>query len=628
MRMGEGRFQKQKGRAIMAQIDGKSSEPTNFLKRVTSFLFDVRVLGVLGQVAFVVALFLGFQFLGGNLITNLSEYSAQFICSAEEGARVGTNETALKCAFDFMDNEAGFDISDTLVPFVNTDSYWWAFYVGVINVLRVGLLGVLLTTLVGVLVGIARLSNNWLLSRLALGYIELTRNTPLLIQLFLIYFGVLQALPDVKDSISVAGLPILLSNRGISIPWGRTTAVTAIWLILVIVAYIISQLVGEYFNRKEVETEKEPNSFLWSLFAFIFLVYGGWYLVPLLQGSLGFLSTPNLILTIFLLLAVAEGVLMWWLLGKQERRTGIDVNRYGWPIFLALTITLAGLAISSTVSDPAILLAEESSAISVIEDVASLAIANAAVSTLDEVNALEGDALKEAAVTLCVIGDSSEEALAINQFTARNVPYDLVRSKTVKQASRKFGKNCQVMMASQSEISELLNELDNPGGVTQTVVNEAPLNFTVPKQEKLNVRGGIKLTPEFAAILLGLVIFYGGSLAEVVRAGIQAVSKGQTEAAQALGLSESQRLRLIILPQALKVIIPPAIGIYLSLMKDTALGGTVGYQEMYSITNTTINQSGRSAQLVLLMMIVYLAISLIFSVILNWYNNQITLVER
>ena len=612
----------------MAQIDGKSSAPTSFLKRVSSFLFDVRVLGVLGQVAFVAAVFIGFQFLGGNLITNLSEYSAQFVCSAEEGATVGTNETALRCAFDFMDNEAGFDISDTLVPFVNTDSYWWAFYVGVVNVLRVGLLGVVLTTLVGVLAGVARLSNNWLLSRIALAYVEITRNTPLLIQLFLIYFGVLQALPNVKDSISVAGLPILLSNRGISIPWGRTTSVTAIWLILVIVAYIISQLVGEYFNKREVETEKEQSSFLWSLFAFIFLVYGGWYLVPLLQGSLGFLSSPNLVLSLFLLLAVAEGVLMWWLLGKQERRTGLNVNRYGWPIFLALTITIAGFVMSSSVSNPAILAAEQSSGISSIEDVASLAIANAGVSTLDEVNGLGEEALKDAAVTVCVIGDSSEEALVINQLKSQNIPYDLVRSKTVKQSSRKFGTNCQMMIASQSEINELLTELDDPSIVTQTVINAEPLNLTVPVQEKLNVRGGIKLTPEFAAILFGLVLFYGGSLAEVVRAGIQSVSKGQTEAALALGFSEGQRLRLIILPQALKVIIPPTIGIYLSLMKDTSLGGTVGYQEMYSVTNTTINQSGRSAQLVLLMMIVYLAISLIFSVVLNWYNNQITLVER
>ena len=612
----------------MAKIDVNSSDPSSILTRVISFLFDVRVLGVLGQVAFIIAVFVGFQFLGGNLITNLSDYSAQFICASEEGTTTGTNETAFKCAFDFMDNEAGFDISDTLVPFVNTDSYWWAFYVGIINLLRVGLLGVVLTTIVGILAGIARLSNNWLLSQIALAYVELTRNTPLLIQLFLIYFGVLQVLPDVKDSISVAGLPILLSNRGISIPWGRSTSVTALWLILVIVAYIISQLIGEYFNRREQKTQKEQNAFLWSLFAFIFLVYGGWYLVPLLRGALAFLSVPSVILTIFLILAAVEGVLMWWLLGRQEQRTGIDVNRYGWPIFLAVSITIAGFAMSSSASNPAILLAQETAAIESIDDLSALAIANAGVSTLDEVNALDEEALAEAAVTVCVIGDSSEETLVINQFSGRNIPYDLVRSKTVRQTARKFGKNCQVVMATQTQINEILDELDNPTDVTQTVVNEVPLNFTIPVQEKLNVRGGFKFTPEFAAILFGLVIFYGGSLAEVVRAGIQAVSKGQTEAAMALGLSESQRLRLIILPQALKVIIPPTIGIYLSLIKDTSLGGTVGFQEMYSITNTTINQSGRSAQLVLLMMIVYLTISLIFSVVLNWYNSRITLVER
>jgi general L-amino acid transport system permease protein len=129
-------------------------------------------------------------------------------------------------------------------------------------------------------------------------------------------------------------------------------------------------------------------------------------------------------------------------------------------------------------------------------------------------------------------------------------------------------------------------------------------------------------------LLIGLTLFYGAQLAEIVRAGIQSVGKGQNEAARALGLNESQRLQLVVLPQALKVIIPPLISIYLSLMKDTSLGVAVGFPEMYSVAFTTLNQSGRALQMVLLMMLVYLAISLSFSLVLNWYNERTKLVER
>ncbi len=129
-------------------------------------------------------------------------------------------------------------------------------------------------------------------------------------------------------------------------------------------------------------------------------------------------------------------------------------------------------------------------------------------------------------------------------------------------------------------------------------------------------------------MLLGLVLFYGGSLAEIVRAGILSVSKGQTEAARALGLAEGQRLQLIVLPQALRVIIPPGIGVALSLAKDSSLGIAIGFPDMYAVSYTTMNQSGRILQIFVLMMLVYMLISLGFSVLLNWFNERMKLVER
>ncbi len=150
----------------------------------------------------------------------------------------------------------------------------------------------------------------------------------------------------------------------------------------------------------------------------------------------------------------------------------------------------------------------------------------------------------------------------------------------------------------------------------------------MPRIEGLNFVGGLKLTPNFAAILIGLVIYTGAFIAEIVRAGILSVPKGQTEAARALGLSEGQRLRLVVLPQALRVIIPPLTNQYLNLVKNSSLAIAVAYPDLWSTAYTTLNQSGRAIQVFLLVMGTYLSFSLIISFFLNWYNRRIALVER
>jgi general L-amino acid transport system permease protein len=144
----------------------------------------------------------------------------------------------------------------------------------------------------------------------------------------------------------------------------------------------------------------------------------------------------------------------------------------------------------------------------------------------------------------------------------------------------------------------------------------------------LNFVGGIKLSPNFAAILIGLTIYTGAFIAEIVRAGIQSVAKGQSEAARALGLSESQRLRLVVLPQALRVIIPPLTSQYLNLTKNSSLAIAVGYPDLWSVAYTTLNQSGRVIQIFFLAMGTYLFFSLVISFFLNWYNRRVALVER
>ncbi len=157
---------------------------------------------------------------------------------------------------------------------------------------------------------------------------------------------------------------------------------------------------------------------------------------------------------------------------------------------------------------------------------------------------------------------------------------------------------------------------------------ETPVRLSVPRLEGFNFVGGAKLTLEFSAILLGLVLYTGAFVAEIVRAGILSVSKGQTEAARALGLTETQRLRLVVLPQALRVIIPPLTSQYLNLTKNSSLAAAVLYPDLYRTINTIINQSGRAIQPIIIMALIYLSISLLISLFLNWYNRRIALVER
>ena len=162
------------------------------------FWRDGRVLGVFAQIGFIIIVFFAVRSIATNFASNVDKLGeSQFIC------RDGS--FSYRCAYDFMDSEAGFDIADTVLNYVNTDSYWRAFGHGVLNSLKVGLMGVILTTFLGLFVGIARLSNNWLVSKISLAYIELIRNTPLLLQLFFIYFGFFLALPLVKESEPLLG---------------------------------------------------------------------------------------------------------------------------------------------------------------------------------------------------------------------------------------------------------------------------------------------------------------------------------------------------------------------------------------------------------------------------------------
>ncbi len=338
--------------------------------------------------------------------------------------------------FGFWDQVAGFDISQTLIEYSNVSTYGRAFWVGLLNTLLVAGLGIVLATIVGFLAGIARLSKNFLISRLAGGYVELIRNLPPLLQLLFWYNAVLKALPELRDSLTLGG-GIFLNNRGLFVP----------------------QPVG--------------------------------------QPGIG----P--VIVAFFAGIVASIVYRMWARKRQER-TGEQA-----PV---LWVTLA-LAIG----------------------------------------------------------------LPLVVFVAMGFP----------------------------------------------------LSFDYPERGRFNIRGGIEVLPEFVALLFGLVLYTGAFIAEVVRAGILSVSHGQTEAAYSLGVRPGPTLRLVIIPQAMRVIVPPLTSQYLNLTKNSSLAVAIGYPDLVQIfTGTVLNQTGQAVEVVAITMAVYLSISIVTSLFMNWYNARKALVER
>ena len=465
------------------------------------FYRDSKVIAISLQVVFIAfVIFVGW-FLYNNMTTNLAAINRS------SGGALNWN---------FLSQTAGFALSEG-PAFRPEESFWRAYMVGIANTLRVSVAGIILATVLGTLTGIARVSNNWLLSRIALVYVEVIRSTPLLVQLLFWYFGVIAALPDIREAVPIGGFGVV-SNRGLYVLWPYLTATGTPWL---------------------------------------------WWLVG----------------------GVVLGAGVAWLRRRQLTRQGLPASG-----FLAGIITFAAIAL--------------------IGFWVSASTAQLPATTTYELR--RGDR-----GTLFADADANEKYEPGVDTPLAFVPITLLNAAG------------QVIATEQTDGDGAFRfqDLTEPG-VSITWETPPPLFVSEPVREGFNYQGGLVLTPEFTALLLGLVLYTGAFIAEIVRAGINAVPKGQWEASRAVGLSASVTLRMIVLPQALRVIIPPLTSQYLNLVKNSSLAIAIGYPDLFYVGRIIVNQSGAEVQMILVVMATYLSFSLITSLFMNWYNRRMMIVER
>lgn len=382
----------------------------------TPFWRNRKVIPIILQLIFVVLLGIALLYVVNNVIA-------------------GVNQIGLTLGLNYLNLSSSFPISESLISFTPADPYHRALLVGLLNTLRVSFFGIILATVVGVIVGIARLSNNWLVSKVARVYVEVFRNTPLLLQIFIWNFAVFLPLPGIADARSIG--PFYFSNRGASIPWLEAHNGTLIWLILLAVFLAGAILVGRRLIKREEELGKSTHPFLASF---------GVFAVACLAAYL--------------------------------------------------------------------------------------------------------------------------------------------------------------------------------------IMGNGPFTISVPEFTGNAFAGGISLSIGFMAVLIALSIYTSTYISEIVRAGITGVPKGQTEATRALGLKNSTALRLVIFPQAIRIIIPPLTSQYLNLIKNSSLAMAVGYQEIVGVGNTVINQTGHTLETIFIIILVYLTFSLLTSLFMNFFNKKFQLVER
>ena len=450
--------------------------------------------------------------------------------------------------FDFISDYIGIKVGwgiDT-----NPDTGGRALWVGMVNTIRMAAAGIALASVIGVLVGLARLSSNWPLRRLAGAYVEALRNIPLLVQI-LVYAAVLASLPNVEFGMGPVPGWVHLSNKGLSIPRVFVADGFYQWAVVMAIGAAVARFVYRRLSTEREQTGTQTNAGAWAAGVIAVFAIVGWWIHPVF-GWLG---------SVLGAVADAVGAIPQWAVQLAAALAAAAFAVWWIRRFLARHRTPAGLM---RLTD---------------DDWFRMIFALAAAAAVVLLVAVVWPGLSSWIV------NSSSDGLGVLADKFGNgrtgPPFDAMRPDIVQ-----------------------------PGNFP----NYGP--------------AGLNLPIGFAAVYFGVVFYTAAFIAEIVRGGILAVPKGQSEAAQAVGLRRSTALRRVILPQALRVILPPVGNQYLNLTKNTSLAIAVGYSDFVQIGQTVYNQTGKTLQVMAVWMLFYLACSLTISSVVNFFNIRMRIVER
>ncbi len=591
------------------------------------FYRNVKTLGVLAQVVFAVVVVLAAALIYHNVSSALSR-------------------SHVPATFSFLGVRAGIPIAETPIPYTPSDSYARAFLIGVLNTLKVALVGVVLASVLGVVIGVMRLSANWLLRQLANLYVETIRNTPLAVQIVFWYTAILTPLPPrILSAVRWPG-GVLVSNQGVALPWPYPTPAFTGWLPYLGAAVVLGA-VAFVVRRGQLRRADRPGSpFVPALAVTVVVAVAGYLFVgttPLPSGTTTSFRQESGIAIVYVdangdasvdpgerrlaftpvVAHVARGVLTTQTQDLSESRR-IDYARFRFPPLHRGEYDKASVAFA----DPAKARAEGLAIAYVHEPYQGIvyrdANGNGRFDAGEELSS--GGASKR--------GYSAELRLTVEGFRRRlvtdrdgQIRIPRFTTGTEQAASGGGGANMSPAQlfsapskAAPSGTSALQTRFD-PRAPRPVVISRP----TIPISTYF---GGLTLSSNYLALLLGLVIYTASFIAEIVRGGIQAVPGGQREAAKALGLSDAQTFRLVVFPQALRIILPPMISQYLNLTKNSSLAPLAAYVELFAITTIIASQTGASVPVTIMLIASYIVISLVFAFILNLVNARMALVER
>jgi len=587
------------------------------------FYRNVKLIGVIAQVIFVIIV------LAAGTVIYLN------VTRALRASNLPAN-------FDFLSVRAGIPIAETPISYTTNDPYWRALVIGFLNTLKVSLVGVVLATLLGILVGVLRLSPNWLLRQLASAFVEVVRNTPLAVQIVFWFTAVLTPLPPrISNPIQLPG-NILLSNLGVAIPWLESSYLFVNWLPWLGGSVLAGIIVYGLRKRQIERADHHGNPWWLGVVVFLAVAIGGYLSI-----------TPE----------VPENASASFRADRGRGQVFLDTNQNdeqdGDEQGLAYAPTRVSIESGqlSTTSQNTTVSRRNVSSIVRFPLIGEHEVADA------EVVFANPDAASDAGVQLHFVDFPSEGLL----YQDRNDNGAFDNGEQVDEDGQGFAgfelflrvydferrlvadRDGQVRIPRFTAISDGQEEESAPaspsGGLFGSPAgNQAadadsinasfeilplrPWVLSTPSVPVTNYVGGITLSTSFLALLLALVIHTAGFIAEIVRAGIQAVPKGQREAARTLGLSPWQTFSIVTFPQALRIILPPMISQYLNLSKNSSLAPLAAYVELFAISVIIANQTGATIPVILIIIVSYLLISFTFALILNIVNDRIALVER